>query len=87
MNWRPVAVYNWWALAAFETKHREPRVGRNPRTREAVEIPASTVPDVQGRQGPEGKGGQVRLKMPGTGHDPVPGCFYEQVIGDCLLFL
>lgn len=31
-------------FGAFETKHREPRVGRNPRTREAVEIPASTVP-------------------------------------------
>ena len=31
-------------FGAFETKHREPRVGRNPRTKEAVEIPASTVP-------------------------------------------
>ncbi len=31
-------------FGAFETKHREPRVGRNPKTREAVEIPASTVP-------------------------------------------
>ncbi len=31
-------------FGAFETKHREPRLGRNPRTREAVEIPASTVP-------------------------------------------
>lgn len=31
-------------FGAFETKHREPRVGRNPRTREAVQIPASTVP-------------------------------------------
>ncbi len=28
----------------FETKHREARTGRNPRTKEAVEIPASTVP-------------------------------------------
>lgn len=31
-------------FGAFETKHREPRVGRNPKTREAVEIPATTVP-------------------------------------------
>ncbi len=31
-------------FGAFETKHREPRIGRNPRTKEAVEIPASTVP-------------------------------------------
>ena len=28
----------------FEAKHREARTGRNPRTKEAVEIPASTVP-------------------------------------------
>ena len=31
-------------FGAFETKHREPRIGRNPKTKEAVEIPASTVP-------------------------------------------
>lgn len=31
-------------FGAFETKHREPRIGRNPRTKETVEIPASTVP-------------------------------------------
>lgn len=31
-------------FGAFETKHREPRVGRNPRTLETVEIPATTVP-------------------------------------------
>lgn len=31
-------------FGAFETKHREPRIGRNPRTRETVEIPATTVP-------------------------------------------
>ena len=28
----------------FETKDRQARVGRNPHTREAVEIPASRVP-------------------------------------------
>lgn len=28
----------------FETKRREARVGRNPHTREAVEIPAAKVP-------------------------------------------
>ena len=31
-------------FGAFETKHRDPRIGRNPKTKEAVEIPASTVP-------------------------------------------
>ena len=31
-------------FGAFETKHREPRMGRNPKTKEAVQIPASTVP-------------------------------------------
>ena len=28
----------------FETKDREARVGRNPRTKETIEIPASRVP-------------------------------------------
>ena len=28
----------------FETKEREARVGRNPRTKEAIEIPASKAP-------------------------------------------
>lgn len=28
----------------FEVKHRETRVGRNPHTKEAIEIPASKVP-------------------------------------------
>ena len=28
----------------FETKEREARVGRNPRTKEAIEIPASRTP-------------------------------------------
>ena len=28
----------------FETKEREERVGRNPRTKEAIEIPASRTP-------------------------------------------
>ena len=28
----------------FEVKHRQARVGRNPRTKEAVEIPASKSP-------------------------------------------
>ena len=31
-------------FGTFESKHREARTGRNPRTKEAVEIPASTVP-------------------------------------------
>jgi len=28
----------------FESKHREARTGRNPRTKEEVQIPAATVP-------------------------------------------
>lgn len=31
-------------FGGFETKHREARTGRNPRTKEVVEIPATTVP-------------------------------------------
>jgi len=32
-------------FGTFETKERESRIGRNPRTGEAVEIPATRVPD------------------------------------------
>ena len=31
-------------FGTFEVKEREARVGRNPRTKEAIEIPASKVP-------------------------------------------
>ena len=31
-------------FAIFEVKEREARVGRNPRTKEAIEIPASKAP-------------------------------------------
>ena len=31
-------------FGAFETRRREARTGRNPQTKEAFEIPASTVP-------------------------------------------
>ena len=31
-------------FGTFEVKEREARVGRNPRTKEAVEIPATSVP-------------------------------------------
>ena len=31
-------------FGVFETKNREPRVGRNPHTREAIDIPATRVP-------------------------------------------
>lgn len=31
-------------FGTFETRQREARTGRNPRTNEAIEIPASTVP-------------------------------------------
>ena len=31
-------------FGTFETKEREARVGRNPHTKEAIEIPATTIP-------------------------------------------
>lgn len=31
-------------FGGFETKSREARMGRNPKTREAIEIPATTIP-------------------------------------------
>ena len=31
-------------FGTFEVRQREPRVGRNPHTKEAIEIPATTVP-------------------------------------------
>ena len=31
-------------FGGFETKAREARMGRNPKTKEAIEIPAATVP-------------------------------------------
>ncbi|MCQ2418855.1 MAG: HU family DNA-binding protein [Clostridia bacterium] len=31
-------------FGTFETKKRDARIGRNPKTKEAIEIPASTVP-------------------------------------------
>ena len=31
-------------LGGFETKKREARMGRNPKTKEAIEIPATTIP-------------------------------------------
>ena len=31
-------------FGSFEVKQREARVGRNPKTKEAIEIPATTIP-------------------------------------------
>ena len=31
-------------FGAFDAKDREPRIGRNPHTKEAIEIPATRVP-------------------------------------------
>lgn len=31
-------------FGTFETKDRDPRLGRNPRTKETIEIPATRVP-------------------------------------------
>lgn len=35
---------SWWALEPFEVRNREARTGRNPRTKEAIVIPASKQP-------------------------------------------
>jgi len=35
----------------FESKHREARTGRNPRTKEEVQIPAATVPAFKAGKG------------------------------------
>ncbi len=31
-------------FGSFEVKHREARIGRNPKTKESIEIPATKVP-------------------------------------------
>ncbi len=46
-------------FGGFETKKREARMGRNPKTKEAIEIPATTIPVFKGRQGAEGKDRKV----------------------------
>ena len=38
-------------FGTFETKDREARVGRNPHTKEAIEIPATRVPQFKPSQG------------------------------------
>ena len=37
-------------FGTFESKQREARVGRNPRTKEAIEIPATRVPSFKPSQ-------------------------------------
>ena len=37
-------------FGTFETKDREARVGRNPHTKEAIEIPATRVPSFKASQ-------------------------------------
>ena len=37
-------------FGTFEAKNRKPRVGRNPQTREAIQIPATRVPDFKPSQ-------------------------------------
>ena len=38
-------------FGVFETKNREPRIGRNPHTREAIDIPATRVPTFKPSRG------------------------------------
>ena len=37
-------------FGTFEVKHRQARMGRNPKTRESVEIPPARVPDFKPSQ-------------------------------------
>ena len=37
-------------FGTFETKQRQARVGRNPKTRQAVQIPPSRIPDFKASQ-------------------------------------
>ena len=37
-------------FGTFEAKNRKPRVGRNPQTRETIQIPATRVPDFKPSQ-------------------------------------
>ena len=46
-------------FGSFEVKKRAARVGRNPKTKESIEIPRFRSARVQGRQGPEGRRGEV----------------------------
>ena len=41
-------------FGSFEVKKRAERIGRNPKTKESIKIPAAEGPRVQGRQGAEG---------------------------------
>ena len=37
-------------FGAFEVKERNARVGRNPKTKEEIEIPASRLPEIKARK-------------------------------------
>jgi DNA-binding protein HU-beta len=46
-------------FGSFEVKKRAERIGRNPKTKESIKIPASTRSRFQGRQGSEGRCGEI----------------------------
>lgn len=46
-------------FGTFEKRHREARIGRNPRTQEATEIPAVDIPAFK-----PGKGFKVKVNVP-----------------------
>ena len=45
-------------FGTFEVKHREARVGRNPHTRQAIEIPASRTPTFKASKSLKAAGGK-----------------------------
>lgn len=42
-------------FGSFEVKERAERIGRNPKTKEAIVIPGREGPGIQGRYSPEGR--------------------------------
>lgn len=48
-------------FGTFEVRNREARTGRNPRTKEAIVIPASKQPVFKAGQVLQGRGGEVIL--------------------------
>ena len=71
-------------FGSFEVKNRAARTGRNPKTKEPIEIPASKLPMFKPWQGPQGRCFQSResKRHSGPGHLPGPLCRWERRYAD-----
>ena len=56
-------------FGVFDIKERGSRIGRNPKTKEEIEIPATRVPVFKGRQSAQGRCFQIRTHKR-SGSDP-----------------